>query len=154
GVDDPFGQLSPAPGPASAGEIVPSHEELHGGDVDPLSLLGFVEQKAPPSMPKAADLASKSVLSDHYKPPIVPVDLPVADVAPSPSLIPDDYDPLSSTGGHSPVSKSSRPADPSSGVHPPRGSEPPVAASPRPQPSRSASTPEPRAAKVDAAPPD
>src|SRR5262249_43212281 len=64
GVDDPFGQLSPAPGPASAGEIVPSHEELHGGDVDPLSLLGFVEQKAPPSMPKAADLASKSVLSD------------------------------------------------------------------------------------------
>jgi type VI secretion system FHA domain protein len=154
GIDDPFGQLSPAPLPASAGEIVPSHEELHGGDVDPLSLLGFVEQKSPTSMPKAADLASKSVLSDHYKPPMVPVDLPVADVAPSPSLIPDDYDPLSSTGGHSPASKSSRPADPSPGVQSPRGSEPPVAASPRPQPSRSAPTPEPRAAKVDAAPPD
>src|SRR5215470_11942800 len=68
GIDDPFGQLSPAPRPINAGEIVPVHEELHGGDVDPLSLLGFAERKTPPSGPNAADLASNSVLSDYYKP--------------------------------------------------------------------------------------
>jgi type VI secretion system FHA domain protein len=80
-------------GPARGQEIVPMHDDLHGGDVDPLSLLGFAEQKSPPSVPKAADLASKSVLSDDYKPPIVRADLPSAPPA-SPSLIPDDYDPL------------------------------------------------------------
>src|SRR5262245_4594524 len=36
GIDDPFGQPGPARRPIDAGEIVPVHEELQGGDVDPL----------------------------------------------------------------------------------------------------------------------
>lgn len=151
GIDDPFRPLRPADAPRRGQEIAPLRDDLHGGDVDPLSLLGFAEQKTPPSVPKAADLASKSVLSDDYKPPIVRADVPSAPPAPSPSLIPDDYDPLSGTGGHSTASKSSRAAaDPSPKVPPPRGPEPPVAASQRPQPSRPVPAPEPQVAQVDA----
>jgi len=154
GIDDPFRPLRPAGGPARGQEIVPMHDDLHGGDVDPLSLLGFAEQKSPPSVPKAADLASKSVLSDDYKPPIVRADLPSAPPA-SPSLIPDDYDPLSVSGGDLPAPEPSPPtSDRSSGVPSPRRSEPPVAASSRPHSSRSVPAAEQRDAKVDAAPRD
>jgi type VI secretion system FHA domain protein len=105
GLDDPFAPPAPqrARMPSAAGplgDLVPD-TDLPSGDVDPLSLLGFEEKKAPPSVPRAADLAQNSVLRDHYRAPAVPIE-PEPPPAPpqSSSLIPDDYDPLASSTFH------------------------------------------------------
>jgi type VI secretion system FHA domain protein len=103
GLDDPFAPpvpKAPVPESATLGDLVPEND-LPSGDVDPLSLLGFDEKKAPPSVPRAADLAQNSVLRDHYRAPVVPIEPePAPPPAPSSSLIPDDYDPLASSGLH------------------------------------------------------
>ena len=89
---DPFApppqRREPAQPPSalSPSELIPGGEE-----VDPLSLLGFEPKRPAPNALSAADLAQRSVLSDHYQAPAVPS-------APSSpaggGLIPDDYDPL------------------------------------------------------------
>jgi type VI secretion system FHA domain protein len=114
GLDDPFAQPAPqrarlpnAAGPLS--DLVPD-TDLPSGDVDPLSLLGFEEKKAPPSVPRAADLAQNSLLRDHYRAPAVPIEPePAPAPPPSSSLIPDDYDPLASSTFH-PAPPAPRPA--------------------------------------------
>jgi len=73
----------------STGEAMPVEED------DWFNQLGGSRPKpaAGGSAPNAADLAGKSVLSDHYHPPSVPV--APEPVFPSPdALIPSDYDPL------------------------------------------------------------
>jgi type VI secretion system FHA domain protein len=68
-----------------------SFEPLPAEEVDPLSLLGLEPKRAPAHTPKAADLAGSSVISEHYRAPVIPAE-PAA--PPQPGLIPDDYDPL------------------------------------------------------------
>ena len=125
GLDDPFAQPAPqrARMPNTAGtldDLVPD-TDLPSGDVDPLSLLGFEEKKAPRSVPRAVDLAQNSVLRDHYRAPAVPIEPePVPAPPPSSSLIPDDYDPLASSTAH-PAAPKLRPSPP------PRPPEPPAA---------------------------
>ena len=77
------GPLHPLP-PA---DLIPGGEE-----VDPLSLLGFGPRRQVPSVPSAADLSQRSVLSDHYQAPAVPAPPPPAGSGGGP--IPIDYDPL------------------------------------------------------------
>jgi type VI secretion system FHA domain protein len=126
GLDDPFGGSVPAASPANplAG-LVPDAGPLGdeaSGEVDPLSLLGLEGKKTPPSnVPRAADLAAHSLLSDQYRAPAVPVvpDPPKAAPAGHGSMIPDDYDPLHSSGFDL------KPAAPPPPPSPPRASAPP-----------------------------
>jgi type VI secretion system FHA domain protein len=104
GLDDPFAASSPPSRARAAdpflGDLVPEHDRP-SGEVDPLSLLGFDEKKAPVNVPKAADLNQNSPLRDHYRPPVVPIEPEPLPPEPSASsLIPDDYDPLASSGAH------------------------------------------------------
>src|SRR5262245_59306502 len=106
GLEDPFAASAPPPRKPEvspfAGDLIPPSDDLPSGEVDPLSLLGLDGQKTPPNVPKAADLARDSVLRDYYKPPVVPL-APEPDPQPpasSSSMIPDDYDPLASSGAH------------------------------------------------------
>jgi len=151
GLEDPFDQPGPLPRAADAdpylGDLVPQGD-LPSGEVDPLSLLGFPEKKTPPNVPRAADLAQNSVLRDHYKPPVVPIE-PEPDSPGSPSLIPDDYDPLASSGSH--------PAAPPAPPRPAPSAAKPVAPSPRPAPeppraARPAPVAPPPAARIEPAP--
>ena len=92
--NDPFAPPSESresalpPGPFPSAHVIPGGEE-----VDPLSLLGFEPKRQAPNAPSAADLAQRSVLSDHYQAPPLPAP-PSARDAPEGGLIPDDYDPL------------------------------------------------------------
>lgn len=148
-VNDPFADLfgSPSP-PPSRHQALPSDpyaglEPLPAGEeVDPLNLLGF-DAKRPPqqNVPKAADLARGSILSDHYQAPQVPLS---PSPAPPPgshgSLIPDDYNPLGSDTGQVPVAPPPRPTP--KPVEPPR----PVARpAPPPQVTQAAPPPPPPA---------
>ncbi|HEY1305484.1 MAG TPA: type VI secretion system-associated FHA domain protein TagH [Vicinamibacterales bacterium] len=153
GLEDPFTASAPSSRKPDAspfvGDLIPGSEDLPSGDVDPLSLLGFDENKqAPPNVPRAADLARDSVLRDYYKPPVVPIEPETAPPASaSSSLIPDDYDPLASSAAH-PLAPSPRPAPVA-----PRPAAP--APRPAPDPSRAvrplpAPSPAPR---VEPAPP-
>jgi type VI secretion system FHA domain protein len=130
GLDDPFASPAPKariPDSATLGDLVPESDQP-SGDVDPLSLLGFDQKKAPPSVPRAADLAQNSVLRDHYRAPAVPIE---PEPPPqSSSLIPDDYDPLASSGFHPAGQPSPRPAP-----APPRRPASPAARA-EPQPPR------------------
>ena len=143
--DDPFGHPSAPPPvvPAFTSELVPGAEPLAGGEVDPLSLLGFEAKTAPPNVPRAADLARHSVLTDHYQ---APAPVPAAPSLPPPSsshgsLIPDDYDPLSSSGAFRPAAVPAAPPAPARPAAPPR----PVASRPldAPHPPRPPSPPPP-----------
>ena len=110
GLDDPFASPAPKarmPENAMLGDLVPESDQSPG-DVDPLSLLGFDQSKAPSSAPRAADLAQNSVLRDHYRAPAVPIE-PEPSPPPSSSLIPDDYDPLASSSFHPAAQPSPRP---------------------------------------------
>jgi type VI secretion system FHA domain protein len=133
GLGDPFSSRAPKermPDAGTLGDLVPETDH-QSGDVDPLSLLGFDQQKAPPSgVKRAADLAQNSVLHDNYRAPVVPIEPEPPAASPSPSQIPDDYDPLASSSFH-PAAPPSRPA-----AAPPR----PVTPAPRaePQPPRAA----------------
>ncbi len=69
---------------------------LAAEDVDPLNLLGFDAQRVPlRDAPRAASLASGSVLHEHYQPPVLrPVDHARPGSNGHGPFIPDDYDPL------------------------------------------------------------
>jgi type VI secretion system FHA domain protein len=154
GLDDPFGESS-APAPRAdpspyLGELVPEGDRP-SGEVDPLSLLGFDDQKPVANVPRAADLARNSVLRDHYKPPVVPSEPDPAPPPPSSSgsLIPDDYDPLASSGAHPiPAAPPRRAAVPRPAPAP---APAPAAPPPRPAPSRAQAPAEPRPQKAPAA---
>ena len=131
-LDDVFGSPRP-PSPPPASSPLPSSnlssplDELD--ELDPLRALGFGGAQPPsPQVPRAADLAGRSVLSEHYRPPSIPTPDPVSD--PSPGIIPADYNPLDSD---SRVSLPSAPApakprvEPRAPVEPPRPA-PPVSA--------------------------
>src|SRR6185503_9301603 len=72
GLDDPFGVGDrggpPRPSPSPL-DIVPAADALGAADVDPLSLLGFEEKRPVPNVPRAADLAGNSLLTEHYQAP-------------------------------------------------------------------------------------
>jgi type VI secretion system FHA domain protein len=158
GLDDPFASPAPKariPDNAALGDLVPESDQP-SGDVDPLSLLGFDQKKASPIVPRAADLAQNSVLRDHYRAPAVPIE-PEPPPLESSSLIPDDYDPLASSGFHHAAQPSPRPvpASPRRPVSPAPRAEPqpprvatPVAVQAPPEPR--AETPDPRARRAPA----
>jgi type VI secretion system FHA domain protein len=91
---DPFGRATSPPPLSSAPSAISADSLVSGSDeVDPLRALGFDAPAAPgPRVPRAADLARGSVLSEHYQPPSVPVPAPQRSAGP----IPADYDPLGS----------------------------------------------------------
>lgn len=124
-AEDPF---RPAAQQKPARQTIP--EDFHlgvsdapqGESIDPLELLGFQAKRPTQSVPKAEDLASRSPLNDHYKPP-TPVSTPPKDPARTGAhaVIPDNYDPLADNGP-------SDSADPFEA--------PPVSPPPRPQPAQ------------------
>ena len=130
GTDDPFGLPEPAPPapPVRARPAPPRLDDpLPGEEVDPLNLLGLEDPPAPPAgVPRAADLAASSVLSDHFAPPPVPAPpAPRARPGHAP-LIPEDYNPLLSddqqaasapppAASPKPAARSARPAAPAAG---------------------------------------
>jgi type VI secretion system FHA domain protein len=129
-IDDPFALKDPfdraiSPSPASSASRISG--DLLGPDsseVDPLRALGFDAPAAPgPQVPRAADLARGSVLSEHYQPPPVPVSAPGAA-----GIIPADYDPLGSDS-----------AQPSLPVPPPPPVKPPAEPRAPAEPSRPSS---------------
>jgi type VI secretion system FHA domain protein len=96
-IDDPFAVESPfersMPPPVSSHlSPLPANPLVSGSDeVDPLRALGFDASPAQsPRVPRAADLAGSSLLSEHYQPPAAPVPAPARSAGP----IPADYDPL------------------------------------------------------------
>ncbi len=92
GADDPFA-LAPASSPLPSSNLNSPLDELD--ELDPLRALGFGVAPPPgPPVPRAADLAGRSVLSEHYRPPSIPAPEPAPD--PSAGIIPDDYNPLDS----------------------------------------------------------
>lgn len=124
GLEDPFSESAhAAPPPRPLSSLVPDVGPLTGegsGEVDPLSLLGLDVKKTPESnVPRAADLASHSLLTEHYQAPAVPIvpEPPKAPAGGHGSLIPDDYDPLNSSGFDL---KPAAPAPPARASAPPR----------------------------------
>jgi type VI secretion system FHA domain protein len=107
--DDPFGisNAPPAPTPRPRRTIPEdftfgastTDRSVAGDSVDPLQLLGFEKKHSTQPVSRAEDLAGRSPLGDHYKPParvtapsVIPAresSLPAAD-----GSIPDGYDPL------------------------------------------------------------
>jgi type VI secretion system protein ImpI len=90
--DDPF-----APWQSVAKEVnlvlSTDHEPLPG-EVDPLIALGLDSKRSSKRVPRAPDLAAKSLERDHFTPPRpVPSDLDADHDEPA-TPIPDDYDPL------------------------------------------------------------
>jgi type VI secretion system FHA domain protein len=143
GADDPFARddgfgsplphspLPPASSPPPPSKLSSPLDELD--ELDPLRALGFGAAPPPgPHVPRAVDLAGRSVLSEHYRPPSIPVPEPSPD--PSAGLIPADYNPLDSDLPHAPA-----PVEPRAGARPPADSlrpAPPVSARARgPAPS-------------------
>ncbi len=126
---DPFGLPDlPLRGPAyPPSASIP--EPAGAADVDPLSLLNLDPEPPKPAVPRAADLAGSSPLSEHYRPPVA-----VPHAMPTPaggSMIPDDYDPLNSGAKMRPafVPRSTPPPSPET---PPRLATPPPAPPPAP----------------------
>jgi type VI secretion system FHA domain protein len=116
-MDDLFGSPAPSPLPSASPLLPQSGLVSEAEEVDPLRALGFGAAPAPdPHVPRAADLAGRSVLSEHYQPPPVPA--PVPEPSRSAGLIPADYDPLGSD--------SRVPHPPAPPVKPPIEARPPV----------------------------
>jgi type VI secretion system FHA domain protein len=134
GLDDPFqparSDVRPQVAPAVGSGLIPN-DPLAGADVDPLSLLGFDEKKPAPNVPRAADLATSSVLTDHYQAPAPIAPDPPRAPAASGSLIPDDYDPLGSNSEVRPVAPPPRPAAPAAAPRPPASRAPAPPPAPR-----------------------
>jgi type VI secretion system FHA domain protein len=146
--DDPFGEpFAPPPPVHGRGPSIPSGRDIipesisDSQVVDPLDLLGLEpKRQPPPSVPSAADLGRRSVLSDHYQAPHVPA-------APSPppaarpgGLIPKDYNPLAPDDSSDSVPVSPprpAPAPPKPAHEVPRPASravPPPTSAPRPAP--------------------
>lgn len=144
GADDPFRPAPPQQKPAR--QTIPEDFNLgvpdapQGESIDPLELLGFQAKRPAQSVPRADDLANRSPLNDHYKPP-ASVITPVKDPASNGShaRIPDGYDPLLDNGP-------SDSTDPFVSPPPLRPTPGPRAVAPAPErprePSNTASVPE------------
>jgi type VI secretion system FHA domain protein len=118
----PQAAFAPSSAPPSYASPLPEVGPLGPAeDVDPLRALGFDSPKPAAShVPRAADLAGSSLLSEHYQPPS-PAAPPPAPAAPQ-SLIPADYDPL----GPEPRSQAVAPPPPPARVTPERRAVPEV----------------------------
>jgi type VI secretion system FHA domain protein len=140
--DDPFGAEDPfRPAPRQqqpARPTIPEDFSLAGADasampgdsIDPLELLGFQAKRPTQAVPRADDLAGRSPLNDHYKPPAPVITPPKAPAhTGAHARIPDGYDPLLDNGSQSP--------DPFAA--------PPV---PRPQPGQRGVTPTPERSRA------
>ncbi len=102
--DLPFPALRPAVSPASPpghGSFDPIAEPHADDELDPLKLLGPGPQVPPARKgPSAADLSQGSPLDAHYRPPPVVTPPPASATLPkerqerSPTVIPENYDPL------------------------------------------------------------
>lgn len=134
GADDPFRprpqQQKPRqtiPEDFSLGALDGGQQQGAGEAIDPLELLGFPAKRSTQAVPRAEDLASRSPLNDHYKPPTPVVAPPPKEPAPTGShaRIPDGYDPLSDSG----VSESLDPF----AAPPPPVTPPPVRPTPTPR---------------------
>jgi len=127
-ADDPF-----TPWQGVAKQVNPALSpdgEPGAGEVDPLIALGLDSKRSSNPVPRAPDLAAKSLERDHFTPPRpVRSDFDADDDA-LPPPIPDDYDPLQSSD-----SRVSLPPRPRS--EPPRAASPP----PRPAPGKPAARP-------------
>jgi len=127
-VDDLFGRHSPSPMPPASSPLPSSSLVPELDELDPMRALGFDSAPAPsPNVPRAADLAGRSVLSEHYRAPSIPVPAPEPSPSPGPGpgFIPDDYDPLGSD---------SRISLPAAAPAKPRVESRPAAEVPRPAP--------------------
>jgi type VI secretion system FHA domain protein len=101
--------------------------------VDPLLALGFGPAPSPdPNVPRAADLAARSVLSEHYRPPLIPEPEPPPPSSPA-GLIPADYNPLDSDARISLPAAPARPAKPPVEARPPVDQSRPAAQVPAPR---------------------
>lgn len=147
--EDPFGQaplVRPAsPLPLGGDELIPGNES-----VDPLDLLGLGRATPPPAnVPRASDLAGRSVLSDPYRPPSVPpVPSPVSPAPAGGPLIPDDwFNERPSLPGVAPAPRATPPPAPAQSDRPSR--RPASAVVPKPAPPAAAA---PRVAPPPAAP--
>ena len=132
GAEDPFrpvSQQKPArqtiPEDFNLGVSDPPQGGMSGEAIDPLELLGFQAKRSTQSVPKAEDLASRSPLNDHYKPPAPVIPPTPKDPARTGahSVIPDNYDPLADDA-------------PSESVADPFTPPTPVSPPPRPQPGQ------------------
>jgi type VI secretion system FHA domain protein len=126
-VEDPFDRPMSSRPMSTAPPALPADSLLTGSDeVDPLRALGF---DAPPAqnshVPRAADLARGSLLSEHYQPPAA---VPLPSPPPSSGPIPADYDPLGSDSRPSFPVAPARPVKPSSEPRPPDAPRPAPAA--------------------------
>lgn len=80
---------------ASKPPLPPDDPSVADAELDPLALLNL--RSAPNAdrvAPKAADLARKPIVSEHYAPPRPVAPDPVSSPRPAAALIPDDYNPL------------------------------------------------------------
>lgn len=142
---DPFGTSPPSVNrPRTSPDLYPPIDPLSSGEeVDPLNLLGFEPKRTPQAnVPKAADLARGSILSEPYQAPQIPSLPPSPPPASHGGLIPDDYNPLSSDTGQigmapSPPRPAPRPVEPPRPMaHPvPPVTEAPPAVTPVPPPA-------------------
>jgi type VI secretion system FHA domain protein len=141
--DDPFGEESAPPlrqipsssEPFGARELIPE-----GENVDPLALLDLEPSSAPPrpNVPRAADLASGSVLSDPYRPPPTPsAPAPALPPQSAGGLIPDDW---LNPDDRSHAPSSPPPAQPRPAAQPPVG---PIHDGPPPRRPSAAAVPKP-----------
>ena len=137
---------SPTPPPA-ARQAIPEDFTFGGSEaapssmatesIDPLQLLGFDQKRPAQPAPRADDLASRSPLNDHYKPP-APVVTPPKE-PPQPSTggglrIPEGYDPLTDDLLDKGDPFAARPAPPSPPPRPSPGGQ--RAAAPAPEQRR------------------
>ena len=125
--DDPFAPWQGVAKPANS--ALDTDHEPAAGEVDPLIALGLDSRRSSKPVPRAPDLAAKSLERDHFTPPRpVSSGLEADRDAPAQS-IPDDYDPL-------------QPSDSRVSLPPRPRSEPPRAApAPRPVPGKAGARP-------------
>jgi type VI secretion system FHA domain protein len=132
--EDPF---APWPSTAQPRPVVQRDSDQESVEVDPLVALGLGNKRPPKPVPKAPDLAAKSLERDHFMPPSAVSPEPPAVSAPQGPQIPHDYDPLLSSDSHlSRPARSHTDSRPAPSQQP--QAEPPRSAKPvGPQPSGS-----------------